>query len=273
MAIIAITQQIGSCGNQIAEITAKMLGYRLLLGRELANSASTRYNVTPEQLQVIDERKPHFWERLTTDSQSFLAFLRAVLLKEIADDRLVVIGRAIAHHLPDSRAGIRVHVIGALAERVARVAAEEQLSQAAAEKRVAHYDREIRSRVQTTGAVDIEDPALYGLVLNGSRLAPEVAAAGLITAAREIESRTTADDLRQLRDAAIEAQVRAALHAHPQLQSTPIGVQCRDGAVRVNGPGLVPPWDGLTDQVVRQVEGVTSVEIVAEAAPILLRPE
>jgi len=43
--------------------------------------------------------------------------------------------------------------------------------------------------------------------------------------------------------------------------------------VRINGPGLVPPWDGLTDQVVRQVEGVASVEITADGAAMPILPE
>jgi hypothetical protein len=34
--------------------------------------------------------------------------------------------------------------------------------------------------------------------------------------------------------------------------------------VQVNGPGLVPPWDDLVNDAVRQVEGVKSVEILAE---------
>ncbi|MGH7905680.1 MAG: AAA family ATPase [Candidatus Binataceae bacterium] len=273
MAIIAITQQIGSRGNDIAAIAAKELGYRLLLGKDLASFASSRYNVSPEQLLVLDERKPHFWERLTTDTESFLAFFRATALREMAADKVVMVGRSTAHHLPESGCGLRVHVIGDFAERVERVATEEKLSRPAAEKRVRDYDRELRSRVQTIVGVDLEDPALYAVVLNASRMSVEAAASVLVLAARDIETRATGEDWQRIRDAALAAQVNAAIHAHPQLNHAQIRIQCDKGRVRVNGPGLVPPWDDLANQVVRQVEGVAAVEILADAPPMVVRPE
>lgn len=273
MAVAVITQQIGSRGIEIAELAARELGYRLLTGQELVDQVSRRYKITPEQLLVVDERTPHFWERLRTDTDRFLAFLRAELLRDLADDRLIVVGRGSAHHLPQSGCGVRVHVIANLSDRMARVAVDEKLSRSAAEKRVREYDHEIRSRVQTVCGLDIEDANVYGLVLNSSAMTLEGCAAVLVAAAREIDSRVTPEDWQRLRDAAIGAQVRAAIHAHPQLNSSQIEIQCLNGAVRVNGPGLVPPWDGLTDQVVRQVNGVASVEITAEGGAMPILPE
>jgi len=273
MAIIAITQQIGSAGGQVAILAANQLGYRLLTGEELITRTSSRYNVSAEHLLVLDERKPHFWERLGTDTGSFLAFMRAVILKEMAEDKLVVVSRASAHHLPPSPCGIKVHVIGALAHRVARVAADEKLSPGAAEKRVLHHDKEIRSRVQTVANVDIEDPLSYALSFNTSAMPPDACAALLVDAARTADALTTGDDWNQLRDESTSAQVRAAIHAHPKLNDGRIEVRCASGRVRVSGPGLVPPWDVLTEQVVRQVEGVSEVEITAEATPMIVTAE
>lgn len=273
MAIIAITQQIGSGGGQVASRVASQLGYNLLTGEELIARTSSRYNVSAEHLQVIDERKPHFWERLGSDTGSFLAFMRAVVLEEIARDCLVVIGRASAHYLPDSSCGIKVHVVAALPDRVARVARDEKLSEAAAEKRVLHHDKEIRSRVQTISNVDIEDPLSYALSLNTSAITPEACAALLVAAAHTADERSTADDWNRLRDAATCAQVLAAIHAHPQLSNARIEVRCVRGVVRVTGPGLVPPWDNLTDQLVRKIEGVREVEVFAEAPSMIVTPE
>ena len=42
------------------------------------------------------------------------------------------------------------------------------------------------------------------------------------------------------------------------------------GVVRVSGPGLVPPWDDLVIGVAQTIEGVASVEVGAEEAPITL---
>ncbi|HEY6395494.1 MAG TPA: BON domain-containing protein, partial [Candidatus Binataceae bacterium] len=71
-----------------------------------------------------------------------------------------------------------------------------------------------------------------------------------------------------LRDAATAAQVRAALLAHPKIRNAQIAVQCASGVVQLNGPGLVPPWDKLVNEVARGVEGVVAVEVAAEEVPI-----
>ncbi|MBF6571463.1 MAG: cytidylate kinase-like family protein [Candidatus Binataceae bacterium] len=273
MAVIVITQQIGSRGSEIAELAARELGYRFLSGQELVAQTSSRYKVTPEQLLVLDERTPHFWERLRTDTERFLAFLRAILLKEFANDRLIAVGRGIAHHLPESGCGLRVHVIGSFHDRVRRVALDEKLTVGSAEKRVRDYDHEIRSRVQQVCAIDLEDHNIYGAVLNSSASPIEVSAAMLVQAANAIDARVTPQDWCKLRDTAISAQVRAAIHAHPQLNHAQLDIECDQGALRINGPGLVPPWDRLTDQVVRQIEGVSSVEITADGVTMPILPE
>ena len=43
--------------------------------------------------------------------------------------------------------------------------------------------------------------------------------------------------------------------------------------MQVHGPGLVPPWDELANQVASQVEGVRSVAVEADEPPIPVRPD
>ena len=59
---------------------------------------------------------------------------------------------------------------------------------------------------------------------------------------------------------------------HPKIGHAPMEVRCTSGAVQINGPGLVPPWDDLVNEVVRRVDGVRSVEIIVEEQPAPIRP-
>jgi osmotically-inducible protein OsmY len=90
--------------------------------------------------------------------------------------------------------------------------------------------------------------------------------------ATEVDRVAEPDQWRKLRDAALAAEVRAALMLHPKIGHAPIDVQCASGAIQVNGPGLVPPWDDLVNDVARRVEGVKSVEVVAEEHLVPVRP-
>jgi hypothetical protein len=94
----------------------------------------------------------------------------------------------------------------------------------------------------------------------------------LANLAGEIDNSAGPENWRQLRDAALAAEVEAALMLHPKIGHAPFDVQCASGVVQVSGPGLVPPWDGLINDVARQVEGVKAVEVSADEQPIPVRP-
>ncbi len=256
MAIIAITQHLGTRGVELGRVAAETLGYRFLTSDELIAKTSQAYKVTPEQLVIVDERRPHFWERLKTDTERFVAFF----------------GRSVAHILPEHGCGLRVRLVGPMKDRVREVAAEEKLAPAIAERRVRDYDREVRARIQTLFGADIEDPISYGLMLNTFALPLNAAAAALVSCAEEIDRNVRPEQWREMLDAALSAEVRAALMLHPKIGHAPIEVLCASGAVQVNGPGLVPPWDDLVNDVVRRVEGVKSVEVIAEEQPVPVRP-
>lgn len=270
MAIIVIGQQLGSRGLVLGQLTAKQLGYRFFASSDVLAIAARRYNLTPEQLQLIDERLPHFWERLRTDSERLYASFRATLLKELGDDAAVAVGRSASPLFMPVEAGhvLRVRTIAPLEARVRQVADDERLEPEAAERRVREYDREMRERLKTMLGVDVDDPTLYHLVLNTGALPIETLADLLADCAHHAERAAGEDSRDRLRDASLTAQVRAALLAHPKIGHARINVRTVDRVVTLTSAALVPPWDDLVNRVVSQIEGVRSVELAVEGPPI-----
>lgn len=267
-----MTQHLGTRPFELGKITAERLGYRFLTADEIIAHAATVYGIKPEELIIADERRPHFWERLKTDTERFVRFFRAAVLKEMARDRLVVVGRSVTHMMPPYACGLRIRLTAPFAERVRVIEAEEKLAPAIAERRVRDYDRETRARIQTLLDVDIDEPANFTMVLNTYSLPLELWADVLGDMARAIDETARPDDWGGMRDAALAAEVQAALMLHPKIGHAPLDVQCASGVVQVSGPGLVPPWDGLINDVARQVEGVRGVEVSADEQPIV-RPQ
>jgi len=268
MSVVAITQQLGSRGEDLGRIIAGSLSYRFLSQRDLWDETARCYQVTPEQLLILDERKPHFWERSNNDTRRFQAFYRAALLAWFANDQVVAVGRAAAHILPAVPHALRIHAVAPLEERVKQIASEEKLDHASAQKRTLHYDREVRARVQSLSNVDIEDPTIYDVVINTIRHPLELLAASLVELTVKIENRACSEDRQKLCETAIAQQVRAALLAHPKIGEAPVEVSCRKDVVTLRGPSLVPPWNSLVESVARSVPGVASVEIAAEEPPM-----
>ncbi|HJU12534.1 MAG TPA: cytidylate kinase-like family protein, partial [Candidatus Binataceae bacterium] len=267
MAIIAITQHVGMRGADLARLTAERLGYRFLTSEQLVAAASRTYHVPADALAVVDERRTTFWTRFKTDTGRISAFFRSVVLKEMARDQLVVIGRSVAQILPDIGCGLRVRLCGPIKERTRVAAAEEKLSAALAEARVRDYDREVRARIQTLFGVDIDDPSNYNLVLNVFAVPLEASAALLATFAAEVDRAATGEHWGRMHDAALTAEIRAALLAHAKLGNAPFRVQCSGGVVQVVGVGIVPPWDDIVSEVVRRVNGVRSVQVLNQEMP------
>ena len=199
MAIITLTQHIGTRAFALGRVTAERLNYRFLTADELIARASKVYNIAPEQLVIVDERRPHFWERLKTDTERFVSFFRAVVLKEMAKDKLVIVGRSVAHIMPEDACGLRVRLVGPFKDRAVEIGSEEGLAPAVAERRVRDYDREVRARIQTLMGVDIDDPANYGVTLNTFAMPLETLATALGSLAGEIDHTARPDQWRKLR--------------------------------------------------------------------------
>jgi len=269
MAVIAISQQIGSRGIELGELAARELGYRFQTGDQLIAETARRFNVSAEQLKWFDMHTPHFWER-KTDGHRFASYYRAVLLQEAARDRVVVAGRGSAHYLPEGGCGVRVRTMAPVAARIMQVTKDEKLAPAAADKRVRDFDAEMKARTQTLFGQDIDDPAIYDVVINTSRISLSAHANMLAALATNIDSEGNPARVTRMRDAAIAAQVHAALVAHPKIRDAQMSVNCSAGCVRVSGVGLVPPWDELVIGVAQTIEGVASVEVGAEEDPITL---
>ncbi|HUY28818.1 MAG TPA: cytidylate kinase-like family protein [Candidatus Binataceae bacterium] len=270
MAVIAISQQIGSRGIELGRLAAARLGFRFITGEEIVAEAGRRYGVSTDQLLVFDLRTPHFWQRGKSDSHRYLAFVRAVLLRELASDQIVATGRILAHQTPGAGCALRVRVTAPFAARVRQTSADEKIDPQAAEKYVRDYDRELHERGQTLSGVDIDDPTLYDLTINTAAHPLESIAALLAEGARILDETAAPGARESLRDAAIAAQVHAALLAHPKVRDAQIAVRCNSGAVSLAGPGLVAPWDAMVVEVARGIEGVTAVEVAAEEMPIPL---
>jgi len=269
MALIAIGQQLGSRGLILGQLAAEKLGYRCINSTEVLASAAQRYHVTPEHLQLVDERTPHFWERLRTDAVKLYAYYGAMLLTELTVDRTVVVGRSTPLFLPQGAAHVlRVRTVAPLDDRCRQVAIDEKLEPAAAARRVRDYGHEVRTRLQTMLNADVDEPSIYDLVLNTAAMPMATLAEVLAASAQIAERAASAESWTKVRDAAITAQVRAALFAHPKIGHAPISVATTNGVVRLDSSALVPPWDELAEKVAREVEGVVSVELDIEEPPI-----
>jgi cytidylate kinase len=108
------------------------------------------------------------------------------VIKEIAADGGVILGRAGAAVLADHPYALHVRLDGPRAERLARVAAEFRVGQRAAQRMLDDNDRARAAYVKHFYRADPADPRFYHLVIDSTRLPEHAVVELIVLAARAV---------------------------------------------------------------------------------------
>jgi cytidylate kinase len=208
MAVVTISRQLGSGGEEIGQAVARALG-AAYLDKEILQLAAARFG-TNADIAAADDRQYRLMNRLITmllqrapaatviDSVAVStplgprlitrADFRQVLdevMREVAQRGQAVIagwgGQAILQSAPHV---VHVHVTAPLDARVQRVAAQRGLTSAEARRLVQASDRERAEYLQSEYGIDWLSPELYDLIINTGRLTADAAVSLIVTAAR-----------------------------------------------------------------------------------------
>jgi cytidylate kinase len=212
MPIVTVSRQFGAGGSELAARVAEALGWPLL-DNALLDEVAARLGTSREEVAARDERRPSLAARLAdalalgaTDvepsvaaalpgrgaesaappptEERVLATAQRVIVEAAARGPVVVVGRGAQAALASRTDALHVLCCAAREARVARVAAREGLSPAAAERRVDEVDRERLELVRRRWRRELLDPSHYDLCLNTARLGVPEAAALVVATAR-----------------------------------------------------------------------------------------
>jgi cytidylate kinase len=183
MAAITISRQMGSLGCQVAEETARRLGYKLVW-REIINQSALRAGVPEVALATIDELDLLGLRPSRADQQAYHRAVRHYLGELAEEGNVVIVGRAGQVILKDQPGVLHVRIIASEEIRISRTASEKSVSVDKARVIVEKSDESRARYLRRNYHAELDDPSLYDLVINTDRLlVPE--AADLICAAIE----------------------------------------------------------------------------------------
>jgi cytidylate kinase len=212
MAVVTISRQFGSQGDEIGQAVARELGVPYL-DKAMIRLTAERIGMTaatladPEQrvmllnrlipLLVLGENDTAGWsagepaapvEPLT--NAVYHQAMAEVIRDLAAGGGAVIVGRGGQMILRAMPGVLHIAIGASLPTRIARVTAETGLSLAAAERRIEASDRQRADFLRTEYGGDWQAPALYDLILTTDRLPVEAATAAIVAAARALAART-----------------------------------------------------------------------------------
>ncbi len=189
MAVITISRQLGSAGDYIASSVASMLAYRLVNKRNIIIEAQRSGLIDPEIADSVGEGKPSLLERFDRKKSRAVYTIRSILREMGSAGNAVIVGRGGQAELRDYANVLNVRVIADFEARVARVMQDREIDRARAVKMLKQSDKEQSKYVKHFFLMNVSDSGLYDLVINTSRISPDVAANLIVQAVRQRRGR------------------------------------------------------------------------------------
>jgi cytidylate kinase len=171
MAVVTISRQVGSLGDEMAKQLAADLGYHLVTPQEMHALAVSYDPDFAGAVQDLEQEKGlGLLERLFFAQPVYVSLYAAVILELASRRQTVIIGRGAQVVLKDVPQVVRARVVAPTRVRAGRLAQGLGLGADAAREYIEHHDVERRALVRQIFDHDLRDWGLYNLVLNTESL-------------------------------------------------------------------------------------------------------
>ena len=187
MAVVTVSRQLGSCGDEVAAKAAEKLGYGLV-DTGLIKEVAKRSGVSVDKVRSYDEKyqsrvvkwlkhliTPKIGKILANEeseinSESFTKHV-ATILKGLAEEKkVVIVGRAGQFILQDVEHAFHVRIVAGKAFRIKHIKDRYNISERAAKDMIKKSDSMRSHYIVHNFHADWNDDDYYHLVLNTSKL-------------------------------------------------------------------------------------------------------
>jgi cytidylate kinase len=208
MAVITISREQGSNGEEIANLLCDRLGYcrvdKALITQiaaeagvdvkavlEKEREVANKPRLISSQMTSLYGRKPSaFGKSGSIDDQTYARIVRETMESFAQEDNAVIIGRGGQIVLRDWPTALHVHLYAPLPVRIQRIQERHQISELAAKRRISGSDERKRWYVrQAHKNANWKDLKHYDLAINTTDIPSETAADMIIEAARSVDAR------------------------------------------------------------------------------------
>jgi cytidylate kinase len=218
MAVITISRQYGSGGDEIATRVGEILGYRyfdksmiLRTARDSGLSTEDILDFSEDRYQVQGFLDQLFARRRTVaqyrawrenvdgvrtlvqeelDEAQAISMVRGAIRAAYREDDFVIIGRGGQVILQDQPGVLHIRVVAPVSDRIHRLLKTEAYTPDQATDMVMKRDEAAASYLHRFYDIDWNDPLLYNLVINTGRWSIEASAQIIVTAVSHMEVKT-----------------------------------------------------------------------------------
>lgn len=172
MAIITVSRQIASYGDEVASELASQLGYTFI-NRKMLEADLLKHGIAEEKLCKYDEKKPGFWASLARDRDEYFDYLREAVYERAKGGNCVFIGRGGFAILKDVPGCYSVRLVASRSVRIARLMKEFSWNEKQAQALLQESDNNRDGFHKCFFNIDQDDSSSYHLVVNTEFITPK----------------------------------------------------------------------------------------------------
>ena len=165
MAIITVSRQLGSLGDEIAQNVASDLGYEYVNKTKIGEALAIQ-GVPHIEIEKYDEKKPSIWDSFIIQRSKFLHLIRAVIYDFAGKNNTVILGRGGQVLLKNLPGALHVRIIAPLGVRLKRIMEREGYDERNGERILKRSDRESSGYIRSLFGADWNDQNLYDMIIN-----------------------------------------------------------------------------------------------------------
>jgi len=190
MAVITISRQFGAGGKSIGEKLAEKLDYTLV-DEDLIEYVAQKANVSPEWVRSVEKdaggtllryltglaplRQSYLYKTIINrqgyiDGHRYVQLLDDIIKRIAADGNVIIIGRGSQYILQTHPQTIHLMLVAERSDRIGLLRRKYDLDHAQASQIIAKQDKIRTNLFRYFGKEDFDDPLLYHLVMNTSRI-------------------------------------------------------------------------------------------------------
>lgn len=187
--VITISRQYGAGTSEVAQMLSNRLGFRVI-EEELLTMAAQRSGLDVTKIERVYEQRPSFQDLRIYKEQSekYITAVDETLNELASKGNVIIVGRGANLALLTHRNVFNLRLVADFAIRVKRVMDREKTPEAEIRRRIADADYAREAYYRYLYNVMPDDPSIYDLVLNTSRVTLEEAAAMIVAAFEAIRA-------------------------------------------------------------------------------------
>ncbi len=260
MAIITLSREMGSLGQDIARILEKELHLNYL-DKESLELMLTDYGITEAEVEKYDEKKPSFWTSFFPEKNRYLHVLKTAAYNFARKGPCVIVGRGGEVLFQNVPGVLKVRIIAPPEQRLERIKQRFNCSDRQAKHIIEHSDHDRSGFHKMFFNIPWDRPDLYDLVINTGFLSVAAAAALIKDAFNEMR-KASVEEESKLKNLCLAQEIITRILYTEKLPIRFLEVISTDGVVLLKGNAGTKALIDSCQQMVEEMPGVK--EVVSE---------